>query len=230
MKAGNPSPPSSGRVPAPNRPLNAAVMTLWPTGRVIFRVHRTGKDPREFNPGFGNPTRFAFFTNKSGNVVPSWYGGETLDVAIAESLFHDLPLGPGAVLPATGYANRSHSTVAPRRSLTLVSLVDDGLRALGLRASQITDTDAIDYDDTVAWAEAIHRDIPRADGLVWMSRQFNSARAISLFGDRVKPTDMDIDVLEPSTPFERGKGLGQLLICADRAQVLVEPPARPFLT
>lgn len=230
MKPGSSSPPSSGRVPAPTRPLNAAVLTSWPSGQAIVRVHRTRKDPREFNPGFGNPTRFAFFGATGGAIVPSWYGGETLDVAIAESLFHDLPLGPGAVLPATGFTDRSHSTVAPRRSLTLVSLMDDGLRALGLRASQITDTDAIDYDDTVAWAKAIHQDIPRADGLVWMSRQFNSARAIALFGDRVKPTDMDIDVLEPSVAFDRGKGLGQLLICADRAQVLVEPPALPFLT
>lgn len=221
--------PTTGAVPVPQH-LGAAVFEIWPAGQPIIRVHQAGTDPRRFNPGYGSPTRFGFFADSHGVTVPVWYGGESLDVAIAETLFHELPLGPGAVLTASVYLDRAHGTVAPRRPLQLVKLADNGLRALGLRAHQLTDTDAVDYSDTVKWAQALHSHHTTVDGLVWMSRQFNSHRSMVLFGDRVKASDLDIDVLRPETVFSRGVGLGQLIISAASAEVLVEPPPGTYLS
>jgi hypothetical protein len=123
------------------------VIEDWPIGHSITRVHRTGVDSRQFNPGHGGPTRFGFFHDPAGRVVPTWYGGEDLSVATAETLFHDLPLMAGAVLAQSRYHGASYSTVAPRRPLRLVKLYDNGLRALGLRNSQLCDTEPIDYPE-----------------------------------------------------------------------------------
>ena len=221
--------PTTGAVPAPQH-LDAAVFEIWAAGRPIVRVHEAGTDPRRFNPGYGNPTRFGFFTDPHGVTVPVWYGGENLDVAIAETLFHELPLGPDTVLPASIYLDRAHGTVAPRRPLQLIKLADNGLRALGLRAHQLTDTDAVDYADTVKWAHALHSRHATADGLVWMSRQFNSHRSLVLFGDRVTSRDLDIDILRPEIVFSKGTGLGELIISAAAAGVLVEPPPGTYLS
>lgn len=41
------------------------------------------------------------------------------------------------------------------------------------------------YPATRAWAAAIHRGHPQVQGLSWVSRQDDTARAVVLFGDRV---------------------------------------------
>jgi hypothetical protein len=198
----------------------------------MYRGHGLGTDPRRFNPGVGSPTRFAFFPDATtGATVPVFYAGNTVDVAIAERLFHDLPLGPGSALVVPRYRNVAYSKLAPRRNLRLAALYSDGLRRLGLQNHQICDTDAVEYPDTVRWAAALHSRTDLAlDGIVWMSRQFNSEHAVVLFGDRVLSTDLDVDPDDNDIPFATGRGLGTLLIAADRARVHVQTPSTPYLT
>ncbi|WP_434575633.1 RES domain-containing protein [Pseudomonas sp. Z3-6] len=58
-------------------------------------------------------------------------------------------------------------------------------RAPGITRKQLIDTEKEHYPATRKWAEAIHRQCPDAQGLSWISRQDDSARAIVLFGDRI---------------------------------------------
>ncbi|WP_181065295.1 RES family NAD+ phosphorylase [Nocardia nova] len=197
----------------------------------MFRAHSRGRSPREFNPGIGKPGRFSFFTDAAGQMVPILYAGETIDVAIGERLFHDLPLGAGAVLLSKQYEKVAYSCLAPRRPLRLASLHSDGLRRLGLRNHQLIDTDAIDYPDTVRWAAALHARTDLAlDGLIWMSRQFNTREAVMLFGDRVSTSDLDVDPDVNDRTFHQGGGLGSLLDAAERAGIRVSPPKTRYLS
>lgn len=223
----------TGIVPAP--PVDLASLSpkteTWPTGTVLYRGHESGPFGRRFNPHFGGPRRFSFFQDKTHKNVPVLYAGKTIDVAIAETLFHDLPIDVGATLLAVTYEKVSYSRIVSTRALRLAALHSGGLRRLGLENKQLIDTDAIEYEDTVKWAKALHsRDDLNLDGLTWMSRQFNSEVAVVLFGDRVSVGDLELDADEQDIPFSRGQGLGKLLIAADSAGIRVQPPATPFLS
>jgi hypothetical protein len=175
--------------------------------------------------------RFAFFQDRTGTTVPVLYAGATVAVAIAETLFHDLPVGMGATLLFVRYQRVAYSKMVLNRALRLAVLHSDGLRRLGLHNNQLCDTDAIEYLDTVLWAAALHSRLDLAlDGLVWMSRQFNSEAAVVLFGDRVARDDLELDPEENDVSFDRGAGLGMLLIAGDRAGIRVQTPPNPFLS
>lgn len=58
---------------------------------------------------------------------------------------------------------------------------------------------------------------------------FNALGSIVLFGDRVSAAELDVDVLRPETSFGGGVGLGQLLISAAAAGVLLERPSGTYL-
>jgi len=106
-------------------------------------------------------------------------------------------------------------------------LHDDGLRRLGLRNNQLIDTEAREYPDTVKWARELHAiDEPGLDGLVWMSRQFNSGRAFVLFGDRVVQDDLIVSPRFDSVPSASGFGLLELVRAAARAGVTLGLPPR----
>ena len=45
------------------------------------------------------------------------------------------------------------------------------------------------YRQTTRWAEAVHRSITEATGMVWISNREGSDRCYVFFGDRVKESD-----------------------------------------
>lgn len=154
---------------------------MWPAGQPLYRVHGNQHHAAEFNPGTGNPTRWAFFGDP---VVPVLYVAETEEAAVSESILHDLPLTGARVFPED-YLDRVAGRLTCDRDLRLAQFAGGGLRRLGARSATLTDTDADTYADTVRWAEAAwtHRG---CDGILWMSRHWNTSRAIVLFGDRVR--------------------------------------------
>lgn len=175
-------------VPAPPDPLDP----LWEviaTGSRLFRVHEprfpdgTVNDGTAFNPGHGGPLRWSFFGDP---VVPVHYSAASPEAAVHESILHDVV--PGAHVPTQAWLGKILTPLRTRRDLRLVQLHSEGLRRWGLRARDLTDTDADQYPLTVRWAAAAHN--VGADGVVWMSRQVNSVRAYCLFGDRVSSDDL----------------------------------------
>jgi hypothetical protein len=219
-------PPGSPGSPVPPPPDLARVTPLedtWPAGRALVRVFTNVHAPDAFNPGRGSPTasgRFHFFADRAGRVVPVLYGADQEDGAIAETVFHDVPVaGPGRVVRASRLDALSLTVLRPTRDLRLVQLLGHGLRRLGIRATNLTDTEASEYQRTVAWARALHDALPRVDGLLWMSRQFNAARALVLFGDRVAPGALA--VAEPPLPLSLGRGRSLVDRAANAAGVTV---------
>ncbi|MGH3446214.1 MAG: RES family NAD+ phosphorylase [Nocardioidaceae bacterium] len=162
------------------------LVDIWRSGRVLHRSFDKRYEVTGFNPGPRPRGRFSFFGNP---VVPVLYAGEDEETAIAETLFHDLP-GAGARVVAAQYVDRRSGAFAPTRDLRLARLHSSGLIALGLEPNQLTDTHPSGYGRSVLWAGAVHR-CTDLDGLVWMSRRWNTRRAVVLFGDRVTGSDLE---------------------------------------
>lgn len=176
---------------SPHLPLDP-LFEDWPAGEVIHVIHDTAFPPESFNPGVDgagvlrNPTRFAPIRDQHGTVVPYLYGGSTLDCAIFETVFHNVPIDASVkFVDLDDSAERGYGQLVPRRSLRLVDLTTDGLHRLKVPKEELIASPARDYPDTARWAEAIHHQCADVDGLLWMSRQRDRDRAVVLFGDRV---------------------------------------------
>lgn len=167
------------------------LIELWPAGQVIHVIHDAAFDPGSFNPGIDaagtmrNPTRFAPIRDAKGRVVPYLYGGSSLDCAIFETVFHNVPIdAPDKFVDLDDFASRAHGHIVPNRDLQLANLTTDGLHRLKIPKAELVTSPPIDYLDTALWAEAIHHQFPGVDGLFWMSRQRDRDQALVLFGDR----------------------------------------------
>lgn len=180
----------SCRAPVP--PLDP-LFDRWPAGQVIHVIHDTAFVPESFNPGVDKaglprkPTRFAPIRSAKGQVVPYLYGGSTLDCAIFETVFHEIPIdAPDKFVDLDEFAQRGHGELVPNRDLRLVDLTSEGLHRLKVPKEELIASPSRDYPDTALWAQALHRQFADADGLLWMSRQRDRDHALMLFGDRLK--------------------------------------------
>jgi hypothetical protein len=111
------------------------------------------------------------------------------------------------------------STVAARRDLTLIQLHGHGLRRLGASRAELIDSEVWQYARTAAWAAALHFRREGADGLIWVSRKFDTAFALVLFGDRVVRSD--IEVIEHPLPLFLGDGYAEIQRIAGLASITI---------
>lgn len=185
--------PEAGTPPPPD-PFTPLFETV-PAGTMLYRVHEPNfpggseNDGTIANPGFGKPTRFAFFGDPP---VPVLYTADKPAGAVHETILHDIE--PGEFVPAAHWQSKVLTPVEVTCDLQLACLHSDGLRRFGLYAKDLTDTDRSHYPETVDWAEAAWA--AGAQGVGYMCRHFNSSLAICLFGDRIgehtlaaRPTD-----------------------------------------
>jgi hypothetical protein len=206
-------------VASPPDPFVPRVSVVEP-GTLLYRVHSNGRPTTAFNPGVGEPTRFAFFGDP---VVPALYAAETQEAALSETLLRNIPLEGGRLL-FDDYRDNVMGRLEVTRQLRLASLHGPGLRQLGVENTAVIDVygdpDYV-YSRTVKWAEAAHR--AGFDGLEWMSRRCNDSRAQVFFGDRFEPGDL---VADPSfgRAFLSTEGFEWLVdICAPM-HIEVMPP------
>lgn len=78
------------RVPLPPAVLSKASVYILTPVEIVHRTHASGYRSAEFNPGEGQPTRFAPFEDKDGNCVPTLYGATSREAAAFETIFHDI--------------------------------------------------------------------------------------------------------------------------------------------
>lgn len=178
------------RPPAPHDP---TLVTL-PPGR-WWRAHpfdaATGRWAADaFNDDPRADARFSPLRDAAGRVVPSLYAARSEEGALMESVLRDVPF------PSTGYQHRFArdragpyhlSPVEMRQPLRLVDLTSAGLAAMGLRPSDLFESNRPDYPRTREWAVWWRERQPAAQGLYWMSRRFNEVPVLVLWADRVPP-------------------------------------------
>jgi len=206
-------------VPDPPANLKPRLIT-WPQDQPMYRVYSTRYSPSSFNdriPNHGVEGRFHFFAF-NGVQVSVMYAAESTEAAVFETIFHDLPHArPTTFLRAPAINERAVAMLLPRRDLVLVELMGAGLQRLGLRPDELTSTPPSDYPQTVKWAAALFAHPSMADGMVWMSRQYNTARSLVLWGPRVgsqAPQPQDVPI-----PLSYGKGLELVNAAAEAADV-----------
>jgi hypothetical protein len=184
-EASRPAGEASSRTPPPPDKLHVTLTSLA-KGEVLHRVHQRKYEAERFNPGVQGSARFSPIQDEHGNPIPTLYGGTTVECALMETVFHDVPHSAGFKSFDKGkLAGQMHSTVRIEQALQLVDLASVPLRKLGVTRRQLIDTEKDQYPATRKWAEAIYRQCPQAQGLSWVSRQDDSACAVVLFGDRI---------------------------------------------
>ena len=184
-----------------------------------MRCHDSSFGATEFNPEFGHG-RFHPFRGDEGEVVPTLYGANTLEGALSESIFHNVPLrGPLRSIRRSVLRPMQISVLAPRRELRLVQLHGFGLRRLGLSRADLIETEVRHYSQTASWAAAFHARSKEVDGLVWVSRLHDTAFALVLFGDRVARADLE--VVEPPMPIFLGEGFSRVEDAAEKADITI---------
>lgn len=209
-------------VPDPPDPSSLKPLTeTWDPGRLLIRCHKSDYGATEFNPGnLKRRGRFSPFPGAKGRLVPFLYGADSEDGALSETVFHDVPVrGPGRTVSRSQLRTMLLSILAPRRVLTLVQLTGYGLDRLEVSRAELIESEADQYERTAAWARALHARCLDADGLVWMSRQHDSSRALILFGDRLAREDLE--VVEPPLPLYYGPGLEKVQRAAEQAGIAV---------
>lgn len=214
------SPDTCPQPPAPGSKL-ALTIKQWPPGTVLHRVHLSRYGAVQFNPGVQGNARFSPIQNKQGQPIPTLYAGATLDCALMETVFHDVPFAPGfKSLDKRRLHEQMHASLKLAHPLQLVDLSSIALRKLGVRRNQLIDTEKAAYPHTRRWAEAIHHQCPTAQGLSWVSRQDDGARAFVLFGDRIDAGVLTA-VAESVPLLDEGERQDAVFLLAERLGVCI---------
>lgn len=205
--------------PPDNPAALAPLLHVWKSGRPLIRCHNVCFGATEFNPGIGSG-RFHPITGLDGRPIPTLYGADSAAGALSETVFHDVPVrGPERSILRTVLRTLLLSSVTPGRDLILAQLHGFGLGRLGVTRAELIDSAADHYERTAAWARALHQGNPRLDGLAWVSRQYDDAHAVVLFGDRVGRGDLTVD--EPPLALYSGLGFDVVQDAAEKAGILV---------
>lgn len=173
----------------PERPLPCSLCALA-HGVRLHRIHSSIFGATTFNPGSG-ASRFAPLRDIAGHSIPTLYAATTFAAAVFETIFHDIP--PSALFKTVARATLkklTYSVIRPRRALSLCGLFSADLSRWRLERANLIDTPVSRYSYCRLWAEAIHCDSP-SEGLMWISRKFDEAQAIMLFGDRLLQDDLE---------------------------------------
>jgi hypothetical protein len=212
----------SSVTPVPPAMLHITFYTLA-RGTVLHRVHLSKYAAEQFNPGLQGNARFSPIRTDEGQPIPTLYGGTTMDCALMETVFHDVPHTAGFKSFDKGkLIDQVHSRLEVSQPLQLVDLANVPLRKLGVRRKQLIDTEKDQYPATRKWAKAIHHQCPQAQGLSWISRQDDSARAMMLFGDRTSKHALRLQ----GTSFhllDDGRNYDAVLNLAERIGVSIVP-------
>lgn len=158
-----------------------------PKGEVLHRIHPDMYAADAFNPSNNGNARFSPIQDVNGEIIPTIYLGTTSVCALMETAFHDVPHTKGTkVIFKDRLGNLQHSTIKLNKDLVVVDLSSKGLRKMGFKKTEIIETEADKYPITRAIAEQIHAENTEVQGLRWVSRQDDTARALVLFGDRIE--------------------------------------------
>ena len=179
-------------VPSPPTRLGEPNICVLADGTVVHRVHTHEFPGHAYNPCKGGPSRFAPIHNERDECVPSLYAATSLEAAIYETLFHDIPLqARRKTIPRTKVEDRKHTTLQLRRDLRLASLRAPSLLKWKV-ASALVWGPPKQYGAAARWAKAIHDQFQDVQGLIWTSRRCDPHSAMLFFGDRTVEADLQV--------------------------------------
>lgn len=186
----------------PAEELDATVVS-WGKGLEFHRVYDAIYKGNGFNPSRKGNARFSPIRDSDGKIIPTLYAGTTLDCALMETIFHDVPFVAGfKPLSTKKMLGKVHTVFTPNVDFKLVDLGTIALRRLGVDRAHLIDTTKWRYPETRKWAERFYAQFGDVQGLRWTSRQDDSSQAVMLFGTRANSKDLVVS--GPSTPLLAG--------------------------
>jgi hypothetical protein len=176
----------------PAGPLKASII-FWKPGRPIHRIHSSAYAEAEYNPSAKGNARFSPIRDAAGEIIPVLYGGSTMNCALMETVFRDVPYTPDLkIVDKSRLEAVAHSVVVSKADLLMIDLGNVALRKLGIDRAHLIDTTKAHYPETRRWAEALYEQLPDCQGLRWISRQDDSAEVILLFGNRISAGTLSV--------------------------------------
>jgi hypothetical protein len=198
----------AGQVVVPSAADVDPLQITWDAGRPMARLYNARHGPLGFNPTAASQ-RFRPIHDDEDRVVPTSYAGEDVETALAEGLLRGVDAIEADERPRLyrrDVRDIRLAAVAPTRALTFAQLNGPGLTKLGLSRKKLIEVPAPEYPHTAAWAQAIF-DCPIAfDGLLWTSRQNDSAAAVVLWEGRIDPT-ADLRLIDEPLALDSEPGL-----------------------
>lgn len=151
----------------------------WPLVEVdAARLLRLTRFPKS-EPYWGRARRYRF--DDPAGVYGVTYGAERLDVAFAETVLHE----QGAFIAGRWVIDQARIDERfvvqfrhPGKPLRLADLTGEALKRLGLN-NDLCATE--DYTASMRVSAAVHAQVAEADGILYISRQLNTQRAVALF-------------------------------------------------
>jgi hypothetical protein len=195
----------------------------------LFRVHPKQYDAHVFNP---MPSHRYYgggrFDATDDDAYSFLYAGQSVDVAIAETLLRDLVPNDVGVrqLPRPKVAGRRISSIEVAVDLDVVSLRSAEDLGAVAQDTWLTMSDPRDYAQSRHWGHWIRTVAPAASGYVWKSKRDPVLDAYVLFGDRT-PASALVTSNHPSVPpgaladFDTFRGRRELRIRLARYGVAV---------
>jgi hypothetical protein len=113
--------------------------------------------------------------------------------------------------------------LALARTLRLAAFHGAGLQRARRRRNQLIDTGPPTYPQTAKWGQKAWEHPQRVDGIVWMSRQYDSQRAIMLFRDRIQERELNV-IPGSLLPLDAGAGYELLAGIVQRAGFRINRP------
>ena len=123
------------KIPVPMKGDLLSISTFR-TGITLHRVHLGKYGATELNPGRTGNARFSPIKDDNGQPIPILYAGTTMQCALMETVFHDVPYVPGLkTVDKQKLANQVHSKLKLTRPLKLINLGSVALRRIGCAVS-----------------------------------------------------------------------------------------------
>lgn len=161
----------TARLGVPRLPaLDLPIILLEP--RNLIRISRYASGEPHFGRTGGN--RF----DDPDRLYGTCYFGESLLVALAETLLHDAVAVRGAFRVHPDNIASRHVLRFEGQALRLANLTGASLKRLGGHAGL---SGTASYRLPQRWSQAVHAHAEQVDGFVYMSRHLNTERAIVLF-------------------------------------------------
>lgn len=179
----------------------------WPAGLHLTRLHLADKGALEFGVRQKGANRFDPLGDPWSSTAVL-YAGTSLEVAIAETLLRwhgQIRYEDPVILSNAQLRVRKVASFVPRVGLRLIDGSGLGLAMLELAVARVMEEPqyssrlattrvpiaddifqcgAEDYWHTQRWGAWMRAQCPNADGITWISRQFNRAGCLVLFADR----------------------------------------------
>ena len=174
---------------------SAAIRAVTVSPGLWWRVYHTAHGALSYNGTEKGNARFSPIQDADGHTVPVLYAGSTPAVALMETVLHDAPWpsdGYILTLPPPDKELRRMACLVNVQPLQLADFSALGLRRVGLKKSDVLETDKTHYPHSRSVAQWLYAQRPDLQGILWPSRQDDRGKAMVVFAPRLKTTPLHV--------------------------------------